>query len=65
MPCQITLDDRQRELLLDLLSKERRTLAVESHRAEAFEARRMLQQRLETVEQLLERFQSATVQVAT
>jgi hypothetical protein len=55
MTCQISLDEREHQLLLDLLHKEQRLLRTEVHRADGFEAKRILQERLESVERLAKR----------
>jgi hypothetical protein len=60
MSCQISIDDRERELLLNMLHEQQRELATESHRADRYEVRKILEQRLETVDRLVDRLEGAT-----
>jgi hypothetical protein len=65
MTCHTEFEKRECDVLLDILRKEHRELSVEVHRTDRFEARRLLQNRLEVVEHLLERMQKAEREDAT
>jgi hypothetical protein len=64
MDHQITLNDRERDLLLDLLRTEQRELPVQAHRADRFEAREMLEHRVQLVDGLLHRLETQAAPTA-
>jgi hypothetical protein len=65
MTCHTEFEKRDCDVLLDILRKEHRELSVEVHRTDRFEARRILQERLDTVEHLLELLEAAQPQDVT
>jgi hypothetical protein len=60
MTYPIDLSERERDLILDLLHREQQQLPVELHRADRIEVHQILNARLETLDQLIQRLEQQT-----
>ncbi|HEY7088418.1 MAG TPA: hypothetical protein VH518_10040 [Tepidisphaeraceae bacterium] len=56
----IELNERERELILNLLHREQRQLPVELHRADSMDVHRVLNERLNTLDRLILRLEEQT-----